>query len=352
MPQCARQHPRCEAGEHMAAYKARLVATHIQTLLAQSHYLLGQQEAPAANLATTVPKPLVVGVQGPQGSGKTTLTRRVVEALAASGGSGGQRPLNVTVFSVDDFYLPFDGLERVARENSGNGLLQGRGQPGTHDVQLCSDILSSLETINSGTSSTVELPVFDKSQNGGRGDRLSKTVIVTAPLDLVLFEGWCLGFQSLSPGDLQRRYREATRDAAAGQCSSLTFAKHSLAHLEAINEHLRRIEEAWYPYIHAFVQLVPTAAASQPSSRGDGAAKPATALRTVFDWRLEAEHAMKAHNGGKGMTDEEVYAFVERYMPGYELFGEGVIAASAPWAGKVLRIGLGTDREVTAVDYC
>ena len=42
----------------------------------------------------------------------------------------------------------------------------------------------------------------------------------------------------------------------------------------------------------------------------------------VYTWRLQQEHHMKAENGGKGMTDDEVEAFVDRYMPVYEVFGE------------------------------
>ncbi|CAO1638010.1 unnamed protein product [Parajaminaea phylloscopi] len=352
----------------MRADKAKLVATHIRTQLRSTRSV---QATPSHGAPR---RPLVVGVQGPQGSGKTTLTRQVVDALSAGNGSSSSdakadsasqdamtasasqtlRPLRVAVFSVDDLYLPFEGLQRVARENPGNALLSGRGQPGTHDVALGSQILSQLAHINEGRpgggdeSDSVHLPIFDKSLHGGKGDRSQSTVPVSSPLDVVLFEGWCLGFRCLSDDDLQRRYHDAISSSSSSD--QPYFLRHELSHLEAINLQLRTLEQAWYPHIDAFVQLVPCDAPASSSDKpllGGG-----TLLQTVFDWRLQAEHAMKAANGGKGMTDDEVLAFVERYMPGYELFGSGVLRPDAPWSGRMLRIGLDRDRQVTAAEYC
>jgi pantothenate kinase-related protein Tda10 len=35
----------------------------------------------------------------------------------------------------------------------------------------------------------------------------------------------------------------------------------------------------------------------------------------IYKWRLEQEHYMKAHNGGMGMTDEEVVSYVQPLCP-------------------------------------
>lgn len=325
----------------MSAYKLRLVSSHVR------EQWVRHTQALAAPSQSMLQRPLIVGMQGPQGSGKTTITTRLVQELSKEstlGDGRSVRPLNVAVFSIDDLYLPFEGLERVAKENADNRLLQGRGQPGTHDVTLGSRILEQLSQINqapSGTpeqsTPTVQLPSFDKSLHDGRGDRSQHTLAVKAPLDVVIFEGWCLGFASLSDSDLVARHE------GRGQRSPPKYSStHKMEHLSTINDHLKAIEKAWYQYIDAFVQLVPTSAAQSPSS-ADGN----SSLETVFEWRLQAEHAMKAQNGGRGMTDEQIHAFVERYMPGYELFGDGVTASQAPWKGRLLRIGLGPQREVT-----
>lgn len=67
-----------EAGEDMSAYKARLITAHIGECLKKHKGSL----------------PMVVGVQGPQGSGKTTTTDCVKEGLEKTGS-------RVAVFSLD-----------------------------------------------------------------------------------------------------------------------------------------------------------------------------------------------------------------------------------------------------------
>jgi D-glycerate 3-kinase len=50
------------------------------------------------------------------------------------------------------------------------------------------------------------------------------------------------------------------------------------------------------------------------------------------------------------MTDEQVHAFVARYMVGYELWSYGVRDASQPWAGRGLALHVNGKRKVVAVD--
>ena len=69
-----------------------------------------------------------------------------------------------------------------------------------------------------------------------------------------------------------------------------------------MNEQLQGWEQIWYPLLDVFVQFVPVAQ--------DGASP----WSLIYPWRLEAEHKMKRANGGRGMTDEQVYAFVKRYV--------------------------------------
>lgn len=64
----------------------------------------------------------------------------------------------------------------------------------------------------------------------------------------------------------------------------------------------------------------------------------------VYNWRLQQEHHMKRENGAKGMSDDEVTAFVDRYMPCYELYGEQVVSRPS------LVLEYGKDREVVNVD--
>jgi pantothenate kinase-related protein Tda10 len=53
---------------------------------------------------------------------------------------------------------------------------------------------------------------------------------------------------------------------------------------------------------------------------------------------------MKSGNGGRGMSDEEVEKFVDRYMPVYEVY-QGTDGACGG-----LRLVFGEEREVLAVE--
>ncbi len=74
-----------------------------------------------------------------------------------------------------------------------------RGNAGTHDLQLGVATLSALRSLNSAgpeAAAPVAVPRYDKSAFGGLGDRAAQETwpTVSAPLDVVLFEGWMLGF--------------------------------------------------------------------------------------------------------------------------------------------------------------
>ena len=74
-----------------------------------------------------------------------------------------------------------------------------RGQAGTHDIELAHQTLKQLKSATS-ESSEVGLVRYDKSSNEGRGDRApaSKWQQVKGKVDVVLFEGWMLGFKPLT----------------------------------------------------------------------------------------------------------------------------------------------------------
>lgn len=46
---------------------------------------------------------------------------------------------------------------------------------------------------------------------------------------------------------------------------------------------------------------------------------------------------------------QQVRTFVSRYMPGYELFGDGVSDPARRWSGKGLKLKVGREREVVGV---
>lgn len=123
----------------------------------------------------------IIGINGAQGSGKSTLCKLLQIVLE----EGFYK--RVVTFSIDDIYLP--RVERKALATKVHPLLETRGVPGTHDVALGLQLLTGLRVLESGQS--IDIPVFDKAID----DRSPKEDFrqVTGPVDLVLFEGWCVG---------------------------------------------------------------------------------------------------------------------------------------------------------------
>lgn len=121
--------------------------------------------------------PLVVGICGPQGSGKSTLTTLVAWLLEARG-------RYVATLSIDDLYLPKADRLRLAEEV--HPLLATRGVPGTHDPALGVAVLDAL-----ARAGPTALPRFDKAAD----DRLPEAEgpVFEGPADIVLLEGWCVG---------------------------------------------------------------------------------------------------------------------------------------------------------------
>lgn len=132
--------------------------------------------APLADRIAAMPKrPLVVGINGAQGSGKSTLCH-FLEVLLAD------RGLRAVTLSLDDLYLTRAERQEAARTI--HPLFATRGVPGTHDVALG---MAVLDAVAAGRDFT--LPRFDKAID----DRAPQGVAVAGQVDVLLLEGWCLG---------------------------------------------------------------------------------------------------------------------------------------------------------------
>lgn len=144
--------------------------------------------------------------------------------------------------------------------------------------------------------SATRVPQYDKSLFAGQGDRLppSSWPEVNAPgqpkVQVVVFEGWCVGFRSLSPAVVTMKYNTPSR----------TLKRHDPGHLLFINAKLAEYD-AITDLFDAFIHI----------DAGD--------TEWVYDWRLEQEAMLRTQRGA-GMSDEQVVRFVDAYYPAYELF--------------------------------
>jgi len=75
--------------------------------------------------STPTTKPFIIGLNGIQGSGKTTLVSSLAKTLQ-------ERGLETLVLSIDDLYLSHTDQVKLAEENPLNPLVQHRGEPGIY----------------------------------------------------------------------------------------------------------------------------------------------------------------------------------------------------------------------------
>lgn len=240
-------------------------------------------------LESTGQRPLVIGLQAPQGAGKTTLVTHLLRRLAGRGWRGAG-------VSIDDFYLTRAEQLALASAHTGNPYLEHRGYAGTHDIGLGTRTLQALKGIAAGQS--VRVPVYDKSAHGGRGDRAPEPDwrVVEGPLDLVVVEGWMLGFTPVDESMLPDAQMAAPNRALAAYA-------------------------AWYALVDQWIVL------------------RAAEAEFVLEWRVEAEEKMKA-SGKPGLSREAIEDYVRRFLPAYRTYATGLAAGKTP----ALTVTMGLDR--------
>lgn len=140
------------------------------------HHILKHTPSPRPSQSKT--SPLFVAIQGPQGVGKTTLVKALISRLSSPPYS-----YHIVGFSIDDLYYGHDELQKLGAENEGNSLLQGRGLPGTHDVELGAIIFKKLSKINASllesTSHGADIPRSSRDQDNSLRSQLPSASIQT-----------------------------------------------------------------------------------------------------------------------------------------------------------------------------
>jgi D-glycerate 3-kinase len=208
---------------------------------------------------------VVLGLCGAQGSGKSTIAAATVRLLQG-------RRLSAVTLSLDDVYLTAAARRGLAARV--HPLLATRGPPGTHDVALATQVLEALSA-----PGEVAIPSFDKIADERRAP--SEWPRVRAPVDVVIFEGWCLGARPQAAADLvpPRNALEAEADADG------RWRRY-------VNDQLAG------PYQELFARLDELVLLQAPS------------FDVVLGWRIEQERRLA---GDGGMSEAEVARFVQHY---------------------------------------
>jgi len=231
--------------------------------------ILFAEIAPALESAK---RPLVLGIAGSQGSGKTTVARRLAARLAEQGWS-------TALLSIDDLYYDRAKREQLAKRI--HPLFITRGVPGTHDVSLGIKVLRGLRG-----KQRVMLPRFDK----GTDSRKPRGEWEKAPrsADLVIFEGWCVG----ATPEPKSMLREPINDLERTEDADGVWRRRVNA---ALAEDYRRL----FKLIDRFAFL------------------RAPSFEIVKAWRTQQERELAATAPPDRlthlMTDEQISRFIQHY---------------------------------------
>ncbi len=210
--------------------------------------------------------PLIQGVLGGQGTGKTTLTLILRHLLGVMG-------YKAVGLSIDDIYKTYADRQLLIQADP---RLRWRGPPGTHDIDLG---LATLAQVRSAPrEEAIALPRFDKSLHGGEGDRADPEWVQN--VDILLFEGWFLGARPTDP----TRFDQAPEPIATE--ADRQFARDMNAQLAT-----------YLPLWDCLDRLMVLCPADYRLSK---------------QWRKDAEHQMKAQ-GKTGMSDATIDAFVDYF---------------------------------------
>ncbi|MEG4967340.1 glycerate kinase [Microcoleus sp. B6-A1] len=234
-------------------------------------------------------RPLIQGILGGQGTGKTTLCQVLRLILGKLGYS-------TVSLSLDDIYKTYADRQQLQKADP---RLIWRGPPGTHDIDLGIAVLDKLrgsQTRNLAAvdnpksdalkpdiiKNIVEIPRFDKSAYGGAGDRSQPEIISGA--DIVLFEGWFVGVNPVVDAKLSEFLAGTPFPISTeGDCQ---FARDMNAKLHDYLPLWNRLDRLMvlYPQDYRISQV----------------------------WRNQAEREMMAA-GKSGMSEAEINRFVEYF---------------------------------------
>jgi D-glycerate 3-kinase len=209
-------------------------------------------------------RPIVQGILGGQGTGKTTLGVVLTLLLSHLG-------LRTVSLSLDDLYKTNAERQQLQQQDP---RLIWRGPPGTHEVELGVQVLGQLRQ----NASTVAIPRFDKSLHQGQGDRIPPEMVHN--IDITLFEGWFVGVHPIPPQHLTHPPPPICTEG-------------DRAFAQRCNIRLQAYLPLWHSLDSLWVLNLPD-------------------YRLSKQWRKQAEHQMKA-SGKPGMSDSEIEQFVEYF---------------------------------------
>lgn len=223
--------------------------------------------------------PQIIGINGSQGSGKSTLGDYLCSMVAE------RHDVVAICLSMDDFYLTRSQRITLAREI--HPLLASRGLPGTHDIDLA---ISTINSLKSGQDETL-ITRFDKSTDD-RCD-ISDCDKVSGPVGLIILEGWCFGALPSSEESLNTAINLFEKQTDPdGICRRY------------VNKALSGDYQELFAMVDRLVML------------------RAPSFDVVFQWRLEQEQKMIAQlkrtkpciSGSGVMSEQQIFEYIQNFQ--------------------------------------
>ncbi|HYX16702.1 MAG TPA: glycerate kinase [Nostoc sp.] len=209
-------------------------------------------------------RPLIQGILGGQGTGKTTMSKVLSLILDQLG-------YRTVSLSLDDLYKTYSDRLLLTQQDP---RLIWRGPPGTHDVDLGLNVLDQIRQLQN----PVMVPRFDKSACGGAGDRTTSEIVTG--VDIVLFEGWFVGVQPINADIFDTAPPPIVTDEDKAFARDMNCRLHDYLPL--------------WERLDSLIVLYPTD------------------YRCSLEWRKQAEQQMIA-TGKSGMSNAEIERFVNYF---------------------------------------
>jgi D-glycerate 3-kinase len=246
-------------------------------------------------------KPVIVGINGAQGSGKSTLTR-ILQMLLENAFAR-----KVVSVSIDDLYKT--RAQRQAMAATIHPLFITRGVPGTHDIDMGTQLFAALR--KTGKDDEIRLPRFNKAAD----DRYPENewTRVQLPVDIILFEGWCVG----SVAEADESLEVPVNPLEAQEDPDGTWRQY-------VNQQLAGPYQQFFSLIDILVMLqIPD-------------------MQHVYEWRsLQEQKLQSSHAAALGKDSRQIMsdADIARFIMHYERITRATLKEMPSRADIVMKLG-------------
>ena len=252
-------------------------------------------------------KPLILGLSGGQGIGKTTISSIITLILKK------YFKLNIFKISIDDFYKT--RKERFLLSKKIHSLLMTRGVPGTHDINI---MLNFFKRVKKNNFKSLKLPKFDKAID----DRCKKSSWYTIKKrpDIIIFEGWCVGARSQKNSILKKPVNSLEKS----NDQNLFWRKY-------VNDQLKKKYKKLFSYLDCLLYM------------------KAKNFSLLQKWRLKQEKKLWIKSKNKKNLKLMSKGDVINFMQTYQRITQNMFGDAPKYASIIIK--LNSNHQIKTINY-